>query len=73
MEVIHVFWLWGWDVRCETLRLDLTEDVKHNDDTYVDETDHHDCIGREFQSVDVFRKECKLVSLVVLRPTLHVG
>ena len=47
--------------------------MENNDDADVDETDYHDCVWREFQTVDVFRKECKLVSLVVLRPTLHVG
>ena len=55
------------------MRLDLAEDVQDNDDPDVDETDDHDCVWREFQTVDVFLKECKLVSLVALRPTLHVG
>ena len=55
------------------MRLDLAEDVENNNDSDVDETDDHNRVWSEFQSVDVFLKECKLVSLVALRPTLHVG
>ena len=55
------------------LRLDLAEDVEHNNDSDVDQTDDHDRVRSEFETVDVFLKECKLVSLVALRPPLHVG
>ena len=55
------------------MRLDFTENVENNDDSDVEETNDHDGVWRKFQSVDVLTKECKLVSLVVLRPTLHVG
>ena len=54
------------------MRLDLAEDVENNNDSDVDETDDHNRVWSEFQSVDVFLKECKLVSLVALRPALHV-
>ena len=55
------------------MRLDLTEDVKHDNDSDVDQTDDHDCVWSELETVDLLLKECKLVSLVALRPTLHVG
>ena len=55
------------------MRLDLSEDVEHNNDSDVNETDNHDRVRSELEAVDVFLKECKLVSLVALRPTLHVG
>ena len=55
------------------MRLDLAEDVEHNNDSDVNQTDDHDRVRGELEAVDVFLKECKLVSLVALRSTLHVG
>ena len=65
--------VWSWDVNSTLVWFDFAENVEHDDYAYVDETHHHDCIRCELQSVDVFRKECKLVSLLCSRPSLHVG
>ena len=63
--------LWGWLGRLSDC-LDFGEDMQHDNDAHVNETDQHHSVWLQLESISLLGKECKLVSLVVLRVSLHV-
>jgi len=52
--------------------LDLAHDVKHHDYPNVHQAEDHDCVRRQFESLSLFCKEWKRVSLGSALTTLHI-